>query len=135
MVNVKSLAFKDLVCPFDVAVQVVEELRLENCVRCLSSARSPRDVLRLFLSGRARRLHFLPRTTRDPGRKAFQGGVGWYGEKMLEGPGITLHDVLSVAETPEFSPYLEVQSRCCGGRLEGYKDYDLLKRKKPLHYT
>jgi hypothetical protein len=110
MVNVKTLVFRNIICPFDAAVQQVEELRLEGCATCVSSARSPHDVLRLFLSGKARRLHYLPQCVRCRTDKCSLGGIGWFGEEGWRGgPRITLKEVVSLAESPEFQPYLEVK--------------------------
>eukprot|EP00884_Botryococcus_braunii_P008576 jgi/Botrbrau1/1771/Bobra.0217s0026.1 len=127
MVNIKSLVFRDLVCPFDVAVRDAEELRLETCVKCISSARRPHDVLRLFLSGRVRRLICLPDYSCCLVRDTRYGGISWIGE----GERISLKEVVSVAESPEFQPYVEVHS--CGGRM--LMHHTILKRSDALQHT
>eukprot|EP00884_Botryococcus_braunii_P011506 jgi/Botrbrau1/20356/Bobra.0006s0022.2 len=108
--NIKSLVLRDVLCPFDAAVLHVEELRLEQYVACFSSARSPEEVLWLFMSGRCRRLLLLPNPPRGTVQDALFKGILWYGENGKKGPSIKMRQVVSVAESPEYQPYLEVHA-------------------------
>eukprot|EP00884_Botryococcus_braunii_P011509 jgi/Botrbrau1/20359/Bobra.0006s0024.1 len=137
--NIKSLVFGDVVCPFDAAVGHAEELRLERYVACFSSARRPEDVLKLLLSGRCRRLLLLPNPRRCAVEEHLFKGIVWYGDKGQKGPSITMREVLSVAESPDYQPYLEVLAWAHREVLPQplpettVMHYAILRRKYALH--